>query len=134
MNESQIKWQHKFANFEMIFQQLELAVAQTSYSNLEKAGLVQTFEFTFELAWKILQRLLQFRGYEVNGPRDVIKQAYKDGLITNGDEWLNALDNRNMLAHTYDVETSDEAVKLIKNKYYPFLKELHVQLKSKAII
>jgi nucleotidyltransferase substrate binding protein (TIGR01987 family) len=119
------KWHNKFANFTKALRKLEQAVAQKQYNDLEKAGLIQTFEFTFELAWKTLQSLLQSRGYNsALGPRDVLKEAYKNSLIDNGEIWLDALDNRNLLAHNYDEPSTNTGVSLIKEKYFPELKKL----------
>lgn len=127
---TRIKWQNKFTNFTAALARLEEATKQDRYSYLEKAGLVKTFEFTFELAWKALRALLQYRGYDAVSPRDVLKEAYKNGLLSDGEVWLNALDNRNLLVHTYDEETTDTAVLLIKEKYFPALKKLHAALSA----
>ena len=120
-NNDEIRWQQRFENFERAWTQLSAACAQSSYSDLELAGLVQMFEFTFELAWKTLKDLLFYEGYEVNSPRDAIRQGFAAGLIQNAELWLVALESRNRLSHTYDKRTATEAERLIKDSYAPLL-------------
>ena len=80
-NNDELRWQQRFENFERAWLQLNAACAQSSYSELELAGLVQMFEFTFELARKTLKDLLFYEGYEVNSPRDAIRQGFAAGLV-----------------------------------------------------
>ena len=100
-NNDEIRWQQRFENFERAWLQLNAACAQSSYSELELAGLVQMFEFTFELARKTLKDLLFYEGYEVNSPRDAIRQGFAAGLIQNAELWLVALESRNRLSHIH---------------------------------
>jgi nucleotidyltransferase substrate binding protein (TIGR01987 family) len=120
-NNDEIRWQQRFENFERAWTQLSAACAQSSYSDLELAGLVQMFEFTFELAWKTLKDLLFYEGYEVNSPRDAIPKGFAAGLIQDAKLWLVALESRNRLSHTYDKRTATEAERLIKDSYAPLL-------------
>ena len=125
------RWQQRFQNFEKAFKSLESANDIEEYSNLEKTGLIKTFEFTFELAWKTLKDLLEFEGFEVKSPRATIKQAFQTGYISDGAGWLDILDKRNLMSHTYDEETSQEVVELIKDKYFALIQELHKTLNDK---
>jgi len=130
-NKDEIRWQQRFENFERAWTQLHTACTQTSYSDLELAGLVQMFEFTFELAWKTLKDLLSYEGYEIHSPRDAIRQAFAAGLIENPELWLVALESRNRLSHTYDKRTASEAERLIKDSYAPLLGALVLALRQK---
>lgn len=85
------------------------------------AGLVQTYEFTFELCWKTLKDKLVDDGYSVNSPREAIRQAFSAGFIDNIDCWLQALESRNLFVHTYDDSIAEEAVSLIKERFFPML-------------
>jgi len=125
------RWRQRFQNFEKAYTNLEDAYNLTEYSELEKTGLIKTFEFTFELAWKTLKDLLEFEGFEVKSPRATIKQAFQTGYISDGTGWLDILDKRNLMTHTYDEETSQEVVELIKDKYFALIHELHKTLKDK---
>ena len=97
-----IRWKQRFSNYEKAFGELSAAVARGSYDKLSQAGLIQMFELVFELAWKTLKDKLEYDGLKANSPRDTIKIAFQNSYIQNGELWIEALDNRNLLAHTYD--------------------------------
>lgn len=122
------RWRQRYANFQKAMVQLDNAVALEEYSYLERQGLIQCFEYTIELAWKTLQDLLDAKGYEVKGPKPVVRQAFQDGLILDGSAWIQMLDSRNETTHTYDEETALRVSENIKNKYYFLLDELDKQL------
>lgn len=82
------------------------------------AGLVQTYEFTFELCWKTLKDKLVDDGYSVNSPPEAIRQAFSAGFIDNIDCWLQALESRNLFVHTHDDSIAEEAVSLIKERFF----------------
>lgn len=122
MNERDIRWKQRFQNYEKAFKHLEEAVLKTNLSDLEKAGVIQIYEFTFELAWKTLKDYLEEKEVLVKFPRDTIKEAFKYEIIDNGDIWMDMLDKRNLMAHTYNETNTELAYKLIVNDYYPSLK------------
>ncbi len=70
-------------------------------SDLEKAGTIQYFEFTFELAWKTLRRILKARGKDLNSPKTVVREAALEGLIADPEVWFGFIDVRNETVHTY---------------------------------
>ncbi len=76
-----IRWQQRFQNFEKAFLFLEAALQKAEPSLLEQAGIVQTFEFTFELAWKTLKDYLEENEVPVRFPRDTIKEAFRYELL-----------------------------------------------------
>ena len=86
----------------------------------------------FELAWKLLKDYLYEQGFNINSPREAIKQAYQSEIIDNGQEWIDALEDRNLTTHTYDEETAQKVVESIRNSYYPLLDSLYVRLKEEA--
>jgi len=124
-----IRWQQRLQNFEKAYAELHAACQRKKYSKLERGGLIQAFEFTFEKAWKTLQDLLISRGYEVRGPRPVIEQAFQDGLIVKGEDWAKMLLSRNLTAHTYNQDTAENIAQSIKAHYEPLfgdlIKKLH---------
>lgn len=130
-NSDESRWLQRFESLERAYAQLEAACAQQSYSNLELAGLVQTFEFTFELAWKTLKDLLYYEGYSVDSPREALRQAFAAELLQDVDDWLKALESRNTLTHTYNKKTADEAQQLIKSVYWPMLTQLVETLRKR---
>lgn len=126
------RWQLRYENFKKALSQLKEAVNQKNHSKLEIAGTIKTFEFSFELAWKTLKDFLEKEGFEIKTPRETIKQAFQLGFIENGQLWLEALDNRNLMSHAYDEEDSLKAFSLIKNSYLDLLilldKKLELEL------
>lgn len=118
-----IRWKQRFENFKKALQQFEEAVCQENLDRLSQEGLIQRFEYTFELAWKCLQDILQERGLtEVRGPKPVIQQAFEDGLLEDGLTWMEMLRARNETSHIYDEEKFLEIYSKAKNQFLkPFL-------------
>jgi nucleotidyltransferase substrate binding protein (TIGR01987 family) len=108
--------------------QLDSAVGLDEYTNLERQGLIQCFEYTIELAWKTLQDLLEAKGYNVKGPKPVVRQAFQDGYITDGNGWINMLNSRNLTAHGYDENVAIEISVKIKGVFHQLLDDLDKQL------
>ncbi len=129
-NTDEIRWHQRLDNFQQAMEQLNEACAKKDYTKLERAGLIQTFEFTFELAWKTLKDLLFYQGFNVKSPRETIRQAFEAGLLDEEDTetLLDALNKRNLLAHTYEEKVAEEAEHLIKEHYWPALRHLTDQL------
>lgn len=123
------RWRQRYANFQKALLQLDDAVGLEEYSDLERQGLIQCFEYTIELAWKTLQDYLEAKGYvDVKGPKPVVKQAFQIGLLADGDSWIEMLDSRNETTHTYDEATALRISEMIINSFYPLLDELDKQL------
>lgn len=123
-----IRWKQRFENYEKSFLLLEKYSNQPISTELERAGIIQFFEMTFELAWKVLKDYLEAQGYLVKSPRETIKQAYQIELINDGHVWLDALAKRNLTTHTYDDALADKLVKEIKLEFLPELKNLYEKL------
>jgi nucleotidyltransferase substrate binding protein (TIGR01987 family) len=87
-------------------------------SNID--ATIQRFEFTIELFWKFLKRILDSKGIEVRFPKDVLKEAYAGHLIDDEQTWLDMLRDRNLTSHTYDEELADRIYENIKI-YFPIL-------------
>jgi nucleotidyltransferase substrate binding protein (TIGR01987 family) len=128
-----IRWKQRFSNCKKAFEQLKDAVDLTEYTNLERQGLIKAFEFTFELSWKTLQDLFEYKGYkDIKGPKPAIQQAFKDGYIRDGEGWMKMLESRNLAAHTYDESTAIEIANDIKSKYSHLFKSLLETLSSES--
>ena len=128
------RWKLRLAGFGLALAQLSEACAQESYSNLERAGLVKTFEFCFELSWNVLKDLLFYEGYEEKVPRSAIRRSFEVDYIDERDceLLLEALEKRNVLSHAYRESAALEAETLIKDRYHPVLVRLHATLSAKA--
>ena len=127
------RWRQRMESFGAALARLDEACQQTSYTNLERAGLVQTFVFSYELGWKVLRDLLLYEGYDPSGPRDVIRQGFEAGYLDEDDceTFLDAVGRRNLLTHTYRDETAREAEATIKSRYHPMLRRLRQALERK---
>lgn len=127
---SDVRWKQRFQNFENAFLFLQRAEKLGVYDELQSAGLIQSFEFTFELAWKTLKDYLELQGIVVQFPRDVIKESFTTKLIEDGHVWIKMLDKRNELTHTYNQEQAKHAVTIIRKEYYPALEQVYNTLKK----
>lgn len=123
-----IRWKQRFQNFERAFLFLKKSKELKKFDELQRAGLIQSFEFTFELAWKTLKDYLQMQGVEAPFPREVIKQAFAVGLIEDGALWLQMLDKRNQLTHTYNEKQAQSALNSIIEIYYPLMEKVYNKL------
>lgn len=116
-----IRWEQRFSNYKKALLQLDEAIllmGQRALSNLEKQGVVQAFEFTHELAWKTMKDFLESKGNtEIYGSKDAVRQAFKYGIISDGDVWMKMILSRNITSHTYDERTVDEIVDLVSDEY-----------------
>lgn len=117
MNNKDVRWRQRFENFERSYQLLKKYSNEKIETELERAGIIQFFEVTFELGWKVLKDYLESQGFIVKSPREAIKQAYQIELINDGHIWLEALDKRNLTTHTYNEELVKELVKEITQVY-----------------
>ncbi|MBQ9356254.1 MAG: nucleotidyltransferase substrate binding protein [Prevotella sp.] len=136
--EKDIRWIQRYTNFHKACMRLIEVTEADRYmddlSELELEGLVQRFEYTFELAWKVMQDLLLYKGYEfMLGPNGTMKMAFEDGLISDHDGWRKMAKSRNTLSHVYDEEELLPIIQLIYNDYAPLLKELDNDLAQLAI-
>lgn len=132
-NSDEIRWQQRLENFGKALAQLEAACNQDKYSDLERAGLVQMFEFTMELSWKTLKDLLFYEGFETKTPRDTLRRAFEADYLTEDETetLLDALTRRNVLSHMYDGKTAKEAERLVRNVFAPVFRSLHDRLQRK---
>ncbi len=118
---SDIRWRQRFQSFCLAFTRLSAAdqLAKTrKLSELEQQGLIQVFEFTHELAWKTLKDFLESRGNtNLYGSKDATREAFTQGLITDGDEWMAMIAARNRSSHTYKEKTANDIATAILTSF-----------------
>ena len=118
-----IRWKQRFDNYLKAYRELSEAVvlAQAKpLSKLEKQGLIQGFEYTHELAWNVLKDYLQNLGHVgLIGSKDSTREAFKRGLIQNGEVWMEMIQSRNLTSHTYDQALADKVFESIVVRFYP---------------
>lgn len=133
MENQDVRWKQRFQNFEKAITHLESALQLTEPDILQKAGIIQFFEMSYELAWKCLKDYLEEQGFtDVKSPRSAIKKAFEIDLISDGHSWLELLIDRNLTSHAYDDEKANEIEQLIHQKYFPLLSDLYKTLKQIA--
>jgi len=134
MNDQDIRWKQRFANYKKAVSQLREAVdlsRQRALSNLEQQGVILAFEFTHELAWNLLKDFLQDQGNQnIRGSKDATREAFKVDLITDGEQWMAMIQSRNLSFHTYNEHTAGELVKAIIDRYYPLFVELQAEMEK----
>ncbi|WP_289021913.1 nucleotidyltransferase substrate binding protein [Desulfobacter postgatei] len=138
-NADEIRWKQRFENFEkavLLLQESLEAKPVLEYSRLEQEGIVQRFEYTFELAWKTLKDRLYYEGYDEKTPRSVIRRAFETGFLSEDETeiWLDSLEKRNLLSHTYNEKTALAALKKIEEEYGQVLKKVYERLRPEAKI
>jgi len=104
---------------------LKKSLQLETVSDVERAGIIQFFEMTFELSWKLIKDYLDSEGILVKSPREAIKYALQMELINGGDVWLMALSDRNLTVHTYDEAKALAVEDMIRNTYFLKLEELY---------
>ena len=116
-----IRFTQRFENYKNSLSVLEKSILIKKPSEIEKAGIVQLFEVTFELAWKLFKDYLKINGIVINSPREAIKHAAQEGLIENGRLYLKMLDERNSSAHLYDEAMITKLQEKVKEQFVPAL-------------
>ncbi len=134
MESQDIRWKQRFTNFSKAVSHLEDAVKIQHPDFTQKAGIIQLFEMSFELAWNLLKDYLEEQGFaDIKSPRTALKKAFEIDLIKNGHIWMELLNDRNLTAHTYDEEKAEEVGQLIHFKYFPLLNELKTDFQVRFI-
>ncbi|NLW24459.1 MAG: nucleotidyltransferase [Clostridia bacterium] len=126
--EQDTRWKQRFANFQKATNQLTEFINKGELNKFEVQGLIQCFEYTFELAWKTMKDYLEYQGFIVKSPRQTIKTAFQVELIKDGHIWIDALEKGKLMAHTYDEQIAKEVELLIREKYYKVIKDLCLKL------
>ncbi len=123
-----IRFQQRRENFNKSFDFLQKTLAIPNLSDIERAGLIQFFEITFELAWKCLGDYLESEGFTLESPKKILRQAFQSKLIDDAEKWLQALEDRNLTTHTYDEKKSKEVEQMIRSNYALLIQKLHSTL------
>jgi len=123
------EFKYSFEQFNKALSQLSDGVKKTK-DQLDRDGVIQRFEFTFELAWKTLKLFLLAQGIISKSPAEALKESYKFGLIKDEEIFLDMLEDRNQTTHIYSEEISKAIFTRIKKSYLPSLKKLSKELKK----
>ena len=122
-NPQDIRWRQRLVNYSNALGQLTKAVElaqKRELSDLEKQGLIQAFEFTHELAWNVIRDYLIYQGnMAITGSRDAVREAFRVGLLHDGERWMEMITSRNRSSHTYNQAVADDIAKRIIHDYHP---------------
>jgi nucleotidyltransferase substrate binding protein (TIGR01987 family) len=129
-----IRWKQRYENFEKAFLLLKEVIEMdlNQLSQLEKEGIIQRFEYTFELAWKVLKDKMEDDGIimETISPKYVVKKAFETKYIHDVETWLLMIGDRNLMSHTYNFSKFEEIILSIKKNYITILNDLYKFLKK----
>ena len=124
MGNTDLRWRQRLESLQRALGQLKAALAahQADPAN-EVIGMavIKSYEFSFELSWKTLKDLLAYEGIDALLPREVLRQAFAYGLVSDGQLWIEMLEQRNLMAHTYDVHRAQQALAMIRDRFAPAL-------------
>ena len=127
-----IRWQQRFSNYQKALAQLERFIEPPALNEREQQGLIKAFEYSFELAWNTLRDLLRSQGNAtLLGSRDTLREAYRLGLIEQGETWMLMIQDRNLTSHTYNRATADAIADHITDRYLPCFRQLHSRLEQR---
>jgi nucleotidyltransferase substrate binding protein (TIGR01987 family) len=130
-----IRWMQRFQNYEKVLVKLQHMVQRLHATPDDEAvhmAVVQAFEFTYELGWKVLKDYLTFQGNPTTTARDSIKEAFALNIVKDGQAWIDMIQDRNLTSHVYDEATAQKLLTHVVQAYLPAFEDLLTYLKEKA--
>ena len=128
----EVRWHYRFRNFSRAYTLLRQAMERdvSELNELEREGVIQRFEYTFELAWNTLKDRVEYGGIVLTEatPRNVIRQAFAARLIADAEIWMDMLTDRNLMSHTYDFARFEAVIGNIRSRYLIVLDDLYLRL------
>lgn len=141
-NTPDVRWKQRFHNFSRAFGLLREALEDRNieeYSDLEREGIIQRFEYTFELGWKTFKDYLEFSGIILTEatPRKVIKECTIAGIFSEAGidaaVFMDMMLSRNALSHTYDFEQFKQVIAKVKEQYIVELERAYAYFINKEL-
>ena len=137
MNQNDIRWIQRLSNYRKALSRLSQAISIITGNKqgedvdaLLKEGLIQRFEYTHELAWKVMKDFAEYQGYtDIRGSRDAFRKAFEMGIISDK-RWMESIEDRNLTSHNYDNKTAEEIYKAIITVYYPLFCDFEKMMTS----
>ena len=132
-----IRWKQRFSNYQKALQRLKdnieyfstFLAENTPPADILKQGLIQSFEFTHELAWNVMKDYAVYQGNsEIKGSRDAVRYSAQVSLISDGFGWMEMIQSRNSSSHTYNEDTANEITEHITSKYFPLFIEFQEKM------
>ncbi|WP_299075041.1 nucleotidyltransferase substrate binding protein [uncultured Paraglaciecola sp.] len=136
MVDQDIRWLQRLQNYTLALSRLTYAVelaASRSLTDLEKLGLIQAFEFTYELAWNVIKDFYHYQGEDnIQGSRDAFRTAFGRGLIEQGEIWMQMIKSRQLSTHAYNLEIAEAVFNDVCQHYHPQFTQLKNALDKQA--
>ena len=127
-----VRWQQRFSNYRQALAQLETFFQPPALNEREQQGLIKAFEYTFELGWNTLRDLLRSQGdASLLGSRDTLREAFRLGLIEDGETWMLMIQDRNLTSHTYNRSTAEAIAANISGRYLTCFQQLNRRLERR---
>ncbi len=128
MSTQDIRWIQRFNNYSKALGQLTRFIEQGELNELEQQGLIQAFEYTFELAWNTIKDYFEAQGETgILGSRDAFRLAFQRGLIEDGEIWMDMITSRTLTSHTYNEETAERIASSTRTLYFSEFVALHAK-------
>ena len=128
-----VRWIQRLQNFSKALAQLESFIEKKELNKLEQQGIIQAFEYNFELSWNTLKNYFEYQGeLNIHGSLDAFRLAFQRGLIEDGDLWMQMIKSRTLTTHTYNESTAKKIEIEIRNNYFHAFKSLESKLKEMA--
>ena len=127
-----VPWQQRFSNYCRALKVSDGFIEPPALNECEQLGLIKAFEYCFELGWNTLRDLLRRQGNAtLLGSRDTLREAFRLGLIRDGEAWMLMIQDRNLTSHTYNRATADAIAGNILERYVPCYQELREALRQR---
>ena len=127
MKTKDVRWKQRFQNFEKAYVRLKEAMEMEELTELERNGLIQRFEFTLDLSWKVMKDFLEEKGFVFKpSPKDTLRLAQQSEYIAYAQELIDGLDIRNELSHDYSGEKFERLEKKLREETYVALGKLYL--------
>ncbi|MCL6460354.1 MAG: nucleotidyltransferase substrate binding protein [Flavobacterium micromati] len=134
MENQDVRWKQRFENFTNAFRQLKNAKqlrAEREFTELELQGVIQAFEVSQELSWKVMKDFLEEQGKtDLYGSKNAVQEAFTVGLITNGEVWFSMIKSRNLTSHIYDQSEILAILDIILHSYFTAFSEFEIKMKT----
>lgn len=128
------RWEQRLDSYHKALARLAEIVGASkkrALNEFERDGLVQRFEFTHELSWKLMKAYAEYQGFDgIGGSRDATRKAFEMSLLSDGQSWMDMIKSRNETSHNYDGSMADDVVDSIINKFYPLLADFYQKMNS----
>lgn len=136
MSEQDVRWLQRLANYQRALARLREAVQLANsrpLSDLEKQGLIQAFEVVFELAWNLMKDYFLYQGNpSITGSRDAIRTAFKQGLVADGEGWMEMIKSRNQSARTYNESVANAICEQVLGLYFSLFEAFAADMQARA--